>query len=61
MIFTKVFYILGFDLRPDREADEDHINLQGTVQKNRYQNQSLEFCMMNFIDTSKSTKLPTSQ
>ena len=26
-IFTKVFYILGFDLTPDREAEEEHINL----------------------------------
>jgi len=32
-IFTKVFYVLGFDLTPDREADEEHINLprQGNV------------------------------
>jgi hypothetical protein len=25
--FTKGFYILGFDLTPDREADEEHIIL----------------------------------
>jgi len=26
-IFTNGFYILGFDLTPDREADEEHISL----------------------------------
>jgi hypothetical protein len=26
-MFTKVYYILGFDLTPDREADEEHISL----------------------------------
>ena len=26
-MFTKGFYILGFDLTPDREADEEHISL----------------------------------
>ena len=32
-IFTKGFYVLGFDLTPDSEADEEHINLrrQGNV------------------------------
>jgi len=32
-IFTKGFYILGFDLTPDREADGEHISLprQGNV------------------------------
>jgi hypothetical protein len=32
-ILTKGFYILGFGLTPDREADEDHIILprQGNV------------------------------
>jgi len=32
-MFTKVLYILGFDLKPDREADEEHISLprQGNV------------------------------
>jgi hypothetical protein len=32
-MFTKGFYILGFDLTPDREADEEHIRLpcQGNV------------------------------
>ena len=30
---TKCFYILGFDLTPDREADEEHVCLprQGNV------------------------------
>ena len=23
-MFTKVFYVLGFDLTPDREADNEH-------------------------------------
>jgi len=26
-MFTKGFYILGFHLTPDREADEEHISL----------------------------------
>jgi len=26
-MFTKVFYVIGFDLTPDREADEEHISL----------------------------------
>jgi len=32
-MFTKVFYVLGFDLTPDREADEEHLclNCQGNV------------------------------
>jgi len=32
-MFTKGFYVLGFDLTPDREADEEHISLprQGNV------------------------------
>jgi hypothetical protein len=32
-MFTKDYYILGFDLTPDREADEEHISLprQGIV------------------------------
>jgi hypothetical protein len=25
-MFTKGFYILGFDLTPDREADEEHVS-----------------------------------
>ena len=25
-MFTKGYYILGFDLTPDREADEEHIS-----------------------------------
>jgi len=65
-MFTKVFYILGFDLTPDTGADEEHINLprQGNVRietwfKNRYQNPSLAFCMLNFMDTSILTALET--
>ena len=32
-MFTKGFYVLGFDLTSDREADEEHLNLprQGNV------------------------------
>jgi len=32
-VFTKCFYVLGFDLTPDGEADEEHISLprQGNV------------------------------
>ena len=32
-MFTKGFYVLGFDLTPDKEADEQHISLlrQGKV------------------------------
>jgi hypothetical protein len=32
-MFTNGYYILGFDLTPDREADEEHISLprQGNV------------------------------
>jgi hypothetical protein len=32
-MFTKGFYVLGFHLTPDRQADEEHINLprQGNV------------------------------
>jgi len=32
-MFTKFFYVLGFDLSPDREADEENISLprQGNV------------------------------
>jgi hypothetical protein len=26
-MFTKCFYVLGFDLTPDREPDEEHISL----------------------------------
>ena len=44
-MFTKGFYILGFDLTPDREPDEEHLSLarQGNVRiealfKNPYQN-----------------------
>jgi len=32
-MFTKGFYVLGFDLTPDREAEEEYISLprQGNV------------------------------
>jgi hypothetical protein len=60
-IFTKSFYILGFDLTAYKEADEEHISLprQGKVRiearfKNPYQNLLLPNCMLNFPDTSRS-------
>ena len=61
-MFTRGFYILGFDLTPDREADEKHISLprQGNVRiearfKKPLPEPSLAFCMLNFLDTSKLT------
>jgi len=49
-MFTQGFYVLGFDLTPDKEADEEHISLprQGNLRiegllKNHYQNQLLAF------------------
>jgi hypothetical protein len=32
-MFTNGFYVLGFDLTPDRDADEEHLSLlrQGNV------------------------------
>jgi hypothetical protein len=55
-MFTNGFYILGFEITPER--DEDHICLpcQGNVRteaylKNRHPNPSLAFYMLNFLDT----------
>jgi hypothetical protein len=66
--FTNGFYILGFDLTPDREADEEHISLyrQGNVRiearfKNHYQNQSHAYCMLNSLDILKLIALETLQ
>ena len=64
-IFTKGLCVLGFDLTPDRKADEEHISLprQGNVRsdarfkKNHYQNPLPAFCMLNSLDTLKSTTL----
>ena len=67
-IFTKGYYILGFDLTPDREADEEHISFprHGMCAlkpgfKNHYQSPSLAFYMLNSLDTLKSTTLERSQ
>ena len=66
-MFTKGFYVLGFDLTPDREADEEHVCLIKEMcalrhaLKNHYQNQSPVFCMLNSLDTLKSTTLGTLQ
>ena len=66
-MFTKVFYVLGFDLTPDREADEEHISLPAKEMcalkhalKSHYQNLSLAFCMLNSRGTSKLTTPGTS-
>ena len=65
-MFTKGFYVLGFDLTPDREADEEHISLprQGYVRpearlKTHYQKPSPACSMLNSLDTLKSTALGT--
>ena len=52
-MFTKCFFVLGFDPTPDREADEEH---QGNVRiEARLKNLSLNlrhaFCMLNSQDT----------
>jgi len=67
-MFTTGFYVVGFDLTPDKEADEEHtgLPLQGNVRiearfKNHYQNPLLAFCMLNSLDTLKSTTLETLQ
>jgi hypothetical protein len=67
-MFTKVFYVLGFDLTPDREVDEEHISLS------RQGNMRIEACFKKPLpepvtcilyaysqDTSRSTTLGTSQ
>ena len=67
-MFTKGFYVLGFDLTPDREANEEHVSLprQGNVRiearfKKYSRNPLLAFCMLNFLDTSKSIAPEMSQ
>ena len=59
-IFTKAFYVLGFDLTPDREADEEHISLprQGNVRiEARFKKPLPEpvMWMLSLRDTSRST------
>ena len=67
-MFTNDFYVLGFDLTPDTETDEEHISLprQRNVHnearfKKHYQNPSNAFCLLNTLDTLKSTTLGTLQ
>jgi len=66
-IFTKGFYILGFDLTPDREADEKHISFpvrEKCALRHGSKNAAepvTSICMQNFLDTSKSTNLKTAQ
>jgi hypothetical protein len=67
-IFTKGFYVLSFDLKPDREADEEHISLLVKEMcalrhalKIHYQNPSHALCMLISQETSRSTTLGTSQ
>jgi len=67
-MFTNGFYILGFDLTPDTEADEEHISLprQGNVRIEARFKEPLPLTRnLHFVcrisRTSKSTKLETSQ
>ena len=63
-MFTKGFYLLGFDLTPDREADEEHISLprQGYVRiEARFIKLSRAFCIGNSQGTSKLTNPGTLQ
>jgi len=51
-MFTKGFYILGFDLTPDREADEEHISLprQGNVRiEALFKKTTARTCNMHFV------------
>ena len=51
-MFTKGFYVLGFDLTPDREADEEHISLpcQGNVRiEALFKKTTAGTCYMHFI------------
>ena len=51
-IYTKGVYILGFDLAPDREADEEHIRLsrQGNVRiEALFKKTTAGTCYMHFI------------
>jgi hypothetical protein len=61
-MYTKGLYLLGFDLTPDREADEEHISLPVKEMcafrhgfKSHYQYLSRAFCMLNSLDTLKLT------
>jgi len=61
-MFTKRFYLLGFDLTLDMEADEEHVSLsrQRIVRiEARFKTPPLNrlhpFYMLNFQDTSKLT------
>jgi len=66
-MFTKGFYVLGFYLTPDSEANEWHIILpsRGNVRIVARFKKALAdpvtciFCMLNFRDTSKSASLET--
>ena len=67
-IFTNNFYVLGFDLTPDREDDEYHINLprQGNVRIEASYKKPLPeivtcIFVLNSQDTSKLTNLGTLQ
>ena len=61
-MFTEDLYFPGFNLTPDRKADEEHINIPlkemcalSHALINHYQNQSPAFCMLNSLDTLTST------
>ena len=51
-VFTKGYYILGFDLTSDREADEEHISLQreGNVRiKARFKKTTIRTRHLHFV------------
>jgi len=65
-MFAKIFSILGLDLTPDREVDEEHICLprQGNMRIQTQFKKALQepvtcIFMLNFRNTSKSTALET--
>ena len=62
-MFTKGFYVLGFDRTPDRDGDEEHKYLprQGNVRVKARFIKPHAFCMLNFSDTLKSTAPETLQ
>ncbi len=56
-LFTKFFYVLGFGLTRNREADGQHISLprQGIVRIEARFKKLLAFSMLFFQDISRST------
>ena len=59
-LFTKGFYIVGFNFTPDRGNNKQHVSLpcqenERIMAQNTYQYPLLTLCMLNFPDTLKST------